>query len=108
MSKPTFVKVEAHDEAILKMFALPPSRRAKLLAQLEHAVMVDSNTGWPVYWFAPRGTKVRGSSNHWVSVAVGQPLVCTCGQMLYPGPQCERYVLEDIVGHFTGEAGEAR
>lgn len=94
--------VSDHDDAVRRMGEAKPSHRQKLLSQLEHVERAEK--GLPVFWFAPRGSKERGHVDHWVRVASGDPLVCSCGDLLYPGPQPEGYVLEDIVAHFAAVA----
>lgn len=94
--------VSDHDEVVRRMGELKPSRRVQLLGQLEHVQRVER--GLPVFWFAPAGSKAKGGSEHWVFVAPGEPLFCTCDEILYPGPQPEGPTLEAIVAHFKAVA----
>lgn len=88
-----------HDEAVRRVGEISTSRRQKLLDELEH-IQYDEN-GLPVFWFAPTGSKERGQADHWVFVAPGESLLCSCGELLYPGPQPEGPTLEAVVAHFA-------
>lgn len=88
-----------HEEALKHVGEVTQSRRQKLLAQLEH--VQKSERGIPFFWFAPKGSKERGQVDHWVYVAPGEPLLCSCGETLCPFPQPEGPTLETIVGHFA-------
>jgi hypothetical protein len=88
------------DKAIRKMSTPSATRRSALLAKFEHAITEDNDTGLPITWLVPRGSKAQGHSDHWVAVAAGEPLVCSCGELIYPAPEYEVHALEHITAHF--------